>query len=115
MADEPLVGDGQPKRKPPTERQKARGALSATYIDNWSLVWWDGHIRLTLGEYLYQTYNYRFAAVLEWEHAEELANDLLEMVAKGRAEVKARALAALVEETKQSEETNPTEESNGGS
>lgn len=61
-------------------RRRDRAALPAPFIDDWATLTWEGHVRITLGEFLYGNPNYRFALVMDLGSAEEFAEDLLRIV-----------------------------------
>ena len=65
--------------------RELRANLPATYVDTWSTVTWKGHIRITLGEYMYGKDNYRAAFIMELEDAERLARHLVRAIERRRA------------------------------
>lgn len=61
-------------------RRDARAELPATYIDTWSSLIWEGHIRITLGEWVADNPSYRAAYVMELDDAKRFAEHLLKRV-----------------------------------
>jgi hypothetical protein len=64
------------------ERQERRADLPGHFIDTWSSLTWRDHMRITVGEELYDIDSYRFAMVMTLEDAEAFAQFILRRVQK---------------------------------
>jgi hypothetical protein len=85
MSDDTEEEEGpEDEEKKARRRQRAleRAAVPSVYIDDWSVLTWEGHIRIVLGEWLAGQNNYRFAMAMTTEIAEEFAEYILERVAE---------------------------------
>ena len=65
-------------------RREARAEIPALFVDDWSMLSWEGHIRFVLGEWLASRPNYRAAFVMSLNDAQLFAENILERVAKRR-------------------------------
>ncbi len=72
--------EAEEARKEKTRKEVSN--LPAIYVDAYFLTWWRGHIRISIGEHLYEKNHFRYAFVMPLEDAEELAKDLLEAIKK---------------------------------
>jgi len=72
-------------------RRESRADIAAYFIDTWAISTWRGHVRVWLGEELYDVDAYRAAFVMEADDAEKFANHLLRLVAARKAKDAAKA------------------------
>ena len=66
------------------QRVEARAALPAVFIDTWAFLSWRGHVRISLGEEVGESDQYRFAFLMELDQAEQFAHHVLRIVARRR-------------------------------
>lgn len=65
--------------------QEERASIPAIYVDTWTFLPWKGHVRMVLGEELYQGDYYRGAFVMELNDAERFARHLLRVIERRKA------------------------------
>jgi hypothetical protein len=90
MADDPVNADKQvsveqreSKELARIKREEAVMALPAVYIDEFSMIYWKGHIRLSLGEGSIRVGNHwRFSAIIQTRDVKELIERLQGVLAK---------------------------------
>ena len=69
-----------------SRRRARRAALPAIFVNSYSLDWGSDSVRISFAEYLHGERHYRVAVVLPMADAESLAEALMRIVEKAKAE-----------------------------
>jgi hypothetical protein len=83
-ADRPVSAEQkESKELARVKREEAVMNLPAVYVDGFSMIYWNGHIRLTFGEGSIRTgKHWRFTALIETRDVKELIERLQELLAE---------------------------------